>query len=57
MSNPFICTKENPWQGNRDDTRRQVQHPDAKPDDCDSDYYDCYICPNCNLFFRVELPE
>ena len=53
----FVCTKENPWNSERDDTRQQVQHPDAIPDDCDSDYYDCYICPHCGKFFRVELPE
>lgn len=55
----FICTAETPWhEGLSLKDYNKFIHQDAEYDDrCDSDYYDCFICPNCGTEFKLELAE
>lgn len=59
------CTRENPYSKERDTPESRWEHPDADLVDedygkgggvTDGDYY-IYICPNCKLRFKVELPN
>jgi hypothetical protein len=57
MSEPtarYICTKDNPWTPDKG----FAVHPDANDIGESSDScFDKYHCPNCNLYFRVEVPQ
>lgn len=54
-----VCTAEEPYQFKSTPNERW-SHPDAREMDADySTYgsYATYLCPNCNLEFREELPD
>lgn len=54
MADYYVCTKDAPWTPEKG---TPAQHPDAKEVDSSCDCCAAYICPNCGLHFKVELPQ
>lgn len=55
----FTCTKETPW---TKEVTEATQHPDAEEVRCDDgNGYGgdvvTYLCPHCQLRFKMELPQ
>lgn len=53
-----VCTAEDPWGPEKEGG---AVHPDAKyvgeEDGWPSGDLDVYLCPNCGLRFKVEVPQ
>lgn len=55
MTQPYICTKESPWDASKG---TRVQHPDAVDvGECLDGCCDYYKCPNCGRRFTVEVAQ
>ena len=58
MSDIFVCTKENAWNG-----EGRAQHPDAEIIYSHDNFfywedgYERYMCPNCGLVFTITSPS
>jgi len=55
----YVCTKDEPWSQEKGEFSA---HPDAREVGEQQDGYPggdivTYHCPNCNLRFKVELPQ
>ena len=56
--NIHVCTKDDPWEKGKSD---RCQHPDAKETQQEDGWPGgdivVYVCPNCSLRFKCELPQ